>query len=60
MVKYWNSLSRKVVESPSSQMFKTQLDMALSNLISLHFNILSRMLDQKEVSSKLYYDSTIL
>lgn len=44
-VKYWNSLPRNVVESLSFQMFKTQLDVALSNPISLYFNILSRMLD---------------
>lgn len=38
IVKYWNSLPRKVVES--LQVFKSQLDMIL---ILLHFNILSRI-----------------
>lgn len=60
MVKYRNSLPRKAVESPPFHMFRTWLYRALTNPISLHFNILSRMLDKKKVSSKLCYDSTIL
>lgn len=35
MVKYCNKFSSKVTESLSSEVFKTQLDMALSNLIYL-------------------------
>lgn len=45
MVKYWKSLARKIMESTPLQTFKTWLDTDLSNLISLHFNILSRILD---------------
>lgn len=30
-VSYWNSLPREVVQSPAMEVFKTQLDKALSN-----------------------------
>ena len=33
VVKYWNRLPQEVVESPSSEIFTTLLNMALSNLI---------------------------
>ncbi|TRZ17218.1 hypothetical protein HGM15179_009891 [Zosterops borbonicus] len=33
VIKYWNSLSREVVESPSLDMFKKRLDMALNAMI---------------------------
>ncbi|KFV79539.1 hypothetical protein N308_08364, partial [Struthio camelus australis] len=32
VVEHWNRLPREVAESPSSEIFKTQLDMVLSNL----------------------------
>ncbi|KFZ59340.1 hypothetical protein N338_02971, partial [Podiceps cristatus] len=33
VVKYWNRLPREVVETPSLDMFKARLDVALGNLI---------------------------
>lgn len=33
MIEEWNKLSRKVVESPSLDIVKTQLGIALSNLL---------------------------
>ena len=39
VAEHWNSLPRKAVESPSSQMFKTRLSLVLSNPISFHLVI---------------------
>lgn len=33
MIKHWNQLSREVMESPSLEITKTRLDIALSNLL---------------------------
>mgnify|MGYP001857335701 CR=1 FL=1 len=35
VVKYWNRLSRDVVDAPSLETLKVRVDGALSNLISL-------------------------
>lgn len=35
VVKYWNSLSREVVESPSLEVFKKQVDEALMDMAGL-------------------------
>ena len=41
VVKHWNRLPREVVEAPSLETFKTRLDGALSNLISLKMSLLT-------------------
>jgi len=41
VVKHWNGLPREAVEAPSLGTFKTMLDRALSNLISLAVSLLA-------------------
>lgn len=33
VVKHWNTLPREVMESPPSEIFRTQLDMVLGNIL---------------------------
>jgi len=41
VVKYWNRLSREVVEAPSLETFKARLDGALSNPTELKTSLLT-------------------
>jgi len=41
VVKHWNGLPGEVVEAPSLETFKTRLDRALSNLISLAVSLIA-------------------
>jgi len=36
LVKYWNRLLREVVESPSLEVFKSRVDVALRDVVSWH------------------------
>ncbi|KAK4817149.1 hypothetical protein QYF61_002883 [Mycteria americana] len=49
VVKYWSSLHREVVEFPSLAIFKTQLDMALSNQL---YNTALKPLQEKQGSGE--------
>lgn len=42
MIEHWHTLSREIVESPSSKIFESHLDMALVNLLQMF------LLDQED------------
>lgn len=52
VVKQWNMLPRKVVESPSLEILRTQLYMVLSNLLLIH-PALSRALGLNNLQTSL-------
>jgi len=59
MTEHWHGLPREVVESPSLEIFKTQLDMAPSNMLFVGDPALSRWLDEM-ISRGLFQPPVIL
>ena len=59
MTEHWHWLPREVVESPSLEILKTQLDMAPSNLLCVGDPALSRWLDEM-ISRGLFQPAVIL
>ena len=61
-MKHWKGLPREIVEAPSLETFKTRLDRALSNLISLAVSLLAMggldwMTSRGPFQPKTFYDS---
>lgn len=56
VVKCWHRLPRDVVESPSTEVFKTQLDTVLGNLLSFTLKVLDYMISRGVFQTKWFSD----
>jgi len=57
---HWNNLLGDVVESPSVEVFKTQLDRVLGNVGSLSHKGLCQMVSEGPFQPELFCDSMIV